>query len=77
MKRMNLKITHDIVKNTEYYKSLSRTQKEIVKTWNNIKAINHGFELAKTKSFEELEKTYNFNRNNLEIIKELIKNERL
>lgn len=73
MKRMKLSITHDDVKNTSYFKSLSRTQQEVIKSWNNIKVINHGFELAQWKTFEELEKQHNFNQHNLEIIKELIK----
>lgn len=73
---MNLQVTHDDVKNTEFYKSLSRTQQEIVKSWNNIKAINHGCELAKHKTFEQMANEYNFSRNNLEIIKELIESKK-
>lgn len=64
-------LTTERVKQTDAFKSLTKTMQSIVRSYNNIKLIQNGISIVGYKGFELFEKEHNYSWVNLMIIKEL------
>lgn len=65
-------VTTEMVKGTDHYKSMNKVRQNITRSYNNIKTIGDGFNIAKTIGFAEFERRTNYSFSNREIIKELL-----
>ena len=60
------------VKQTEAYKSLSKMAQMIVRNRNNIKYLEHGYNVATYQGYKTWEQISNFSYRNRAIIKEMV-----
>lgn len=74
MENKTITISTDKVKSTNAFKKLSKVQQIIISKRVNVKHIENGVNVAINIGFEQWDKQSQFNFNNKEIVKELIKN---
>lgn len=62
----------DTIKQTNYYKGLSFINKQIVRSWNNVKKIDNSLNVINAIGIEKWETQTNTSKVNKQIILELL-----
>ena len=70
----HISINYDQIKNTEFFKGMTKIQQKIYLNGNNRRVIEHGVNVVENIGFEEWKSQVAFNYRNQEIIKELTNN---
>ena len=73
MGAIQIKLTRDLVIETSTYKNLNHIAQKMVRSRNNIVAIENSVNIIRNRGFDLWEKQSNCSYRNKEIIKDIIK----